>query len=130
MDLSQSKLESSYPMILCIDDEPNVVDSLGRLFHRYKVRVTKALHGMQGIWLSQVAKPDLVLTDLKMPMCDGHELLEVVDQVPVVIVTGHRDDKMRQQLLDAGAADVLYKPVDREQLFEVIQKYISLEKRN
>ena len=116
-------------MILCIDDDPCVVDALGRLFHRYKVRVTKALHGMQGIWLSQVAKPALIITDLKMPICDGHELVEVIDHVPVVVVTGYHDDHERRRLIAAGAAAVLYKPVSQEELFEAIQKYVELEKR-
>ncbi len=129
MHIAPAKIEADYPMILCVDDDPRVVDALGRQLHWYKVRVTKALHGMQGIWLSQVVKPDLVITDFKMPMCDGHELLRVVNYVPVVVVTGYQDDDLRESLLAAGAADVLYKPVDSRCLMDVIKRYVELKKR-
>ena len=81
------------------------------------------------MWLSQVAKPDLIITDLKMPLCDGHELVQVVNQLPVIIVTGFRDDETRKSLLAAGAADVLYKPISQRELLAVIQQFIKLETR-
>ena len=129
MQMVTSKIESTYPMILCVDDEPAIVDALERQLHWYKVRVTKALHGMQGVWLSQVAKPDLVITDLKMPLYDGKDLLEVVDRVPVIFLTGIRDAGTREALLDAGAAAVLYKPMNCKQLIEKVGEFIHLERR-
>lgn len=128
MQIATSRLESTYPLILCVDDEPAIVDALERQLHWFKVRVTKALHGMQGVWLAQVAKPDLIITDLKMPLYDGKDLLDVVN-VPVIFLTGIRDPDTRQKLLDAGAADVLHKPVNCKQLIEKAGEYIPLERR-
>ena len=42
MHLTENQIRSSYPMILCVDDDPCVVDSLGRMFRRYKVQIAKA----------------------------------------------------------------------------------------
>lgn len=129
MHIASNRIESTYPMILCVDDEPAIVDSLERQLHWYKVRVTKALHGMQGVWLSQVAKPDLIITDLKMPLYDGRELLDVVNHVPIIFLTGIRDVETRTNLMDAGAAAVLHKPMDCRQLIEKVGEYIHLERR-
>lgn len=130
MYVTAKNIESSFPRILCVDDDPFVVDAIGRQLHWYKVRVTKALHGMQGIWFSQLTKPDLIITDLKMPLCSGKELLEVVNKIaPVIFITGVRDENTRNELLAAGAAEVLFKPVDSRDLVEIIQRFVRLEKR-
>ena len=129
MHITANKVESGYPLILCVDDEPAVVDSLERQLHWFKVRITKALHGMQGVWMSQLAKPDLIITDLKMPFYDGKELLEIVNDVPVLFLTGIRDAKTRESLLNAGAADVLYKPMDCKKMMARIEDFVLLERR-
>lgn len=114
------------PTILCIDDQPKIVDSIARHLSLYNVNVKKALHGMQGIWIANTEPVDLVVTDLKMPFADGIEVIEVIGHVPVIAVTGVNEPQVKKQLLDAGAAAVLFKPVDTPRLLEEIGKFISL----
>ncbi len=43
---------ANWPRILYVDDDPNIVASVERHFHRYRVSLACAYHGMQGIWLA------------------------------------------------------------------------------
>lgn len=119
--------QTTTPTILCVDDEPKVVDSLARVLSSFDVNIKKALHGMQGIWMAQVEKPDLIITDLQMPLADGQDLVEVARDVPIIVITGAKEPGTKRRLLDAGADAVLFKPVDTHRLLATIQKFVSLK---
>lgn len=119
--------DSNWPTILCIDDEPSVVDSIARQLHKYAVHVKKALNGMQGIWMASTENADLVITDLQMPFANGIEVTEVMQQVPVIAVTGVQDPEVEAKLIKAGAVAVLFKPIDSNHLVTEIKKLIPLQ---
>ena len=118
------------PTILCVDDEPEVVDALARQLYPFNVCVKKALNGMQGIWMACTEDVDLVVTDLMMPFANGIELVDVLGDIPVIALTGVRDPATRRQLLDAGAVAVLFKPFNSDQLIAEIEKLLPLERRH
>jgi CheY-like chemotaxis protein len=73
---------------------------------------------------------NLVLLDVEMPGMDGLETLQRIrtqsglgSEVPVVAITGHSSEEMRRRCLQAGADDVLHKPVYPELLDEVVQRW-------
>lgn len=117
------------PTILCVDDEPEIIDAIARNLRPYAVNVNKALHGMQGIWRAHTEKTDLIISDLKMPFANGVELIEVLRHIPVIAITGVKDQNAHQRLLDAGAATVLPKPVNFARLLDEIKRFIPLQKR-
>ena len=67
-----------------------------------------------------------------MPMMTGFELHNAIAgtprALPVVFITGHGDEDARSQALEAGAVDVLFKPIDEEELVSAIEK--ALETRH
>ena len=107
--------------MLAIDDEPRILRLMNAVLSgSYELAV--ASDGEQGLSLALSGKPDLILTDFNMPKMTGQELLRRLRQepsledVPVIVLTGHEDDQLRVDLLRNGAQDFLVKPFSVEEL--------------
>ena len=125
--MSRNNESQTTPTILCVDDQPEVIDSITRLLHKYRVKVKSAYHGMQGIWYGFTDHPDLIITDFKMPFANGAELVQIMNHVPVIAITGVRDTEVETALRAAGARAVLNKPFDFDALLAEIGRWIPLE---
>ena len=55
------------PTVLCIDDDPHVSEVIQDWLEAYEVKLLKAFFGTQGIWMAVTQKPDVIITDLRMP---------------------------------------------------------------
>lgn len=66
------------PTILCVDDEPNILSSLRRLFRTEGFQVRTAVGGAAGLALLESEPVDLVISDMRMPEMDGTEFLQQV----------------------------------------------------
>jgi DNA-binding response OmpR family regulator len=75
--------------------------------------------------------PDLILLDLTVPYLDGFEMIKALrndpatSRIPVVVLTGRRDDETFAQARKLGASHFLTKPVERDVLIEVIETQLS-----
>jgi DNA-binding NtrC family response regulator len=100
--------------ILLIDDEPDVIRSLGRFFERAGWEVHRAMTGEEGIRLYEATHPDLVLLDLHLPGISGIDALEVLvpRDATVVMLTGHGDIETAVEAMKLGAENFLTKPVE------------------
>ncbi len=117
--------------ILFIDD-----DRAGREVALFNLRkagfdVTPASDGREGLALFSPDKFDLVITDLKMPVIDGMEVLEKVRQAspatPVLVITAFGNLETAVAAMKRGAADFIGKPYHRDQLLLAVEK--ALERR-
>ncbi|WP_053005655.1 PP2C family protein-serine/threonine phosphatase [Kiloniella spongiae] len=74
--------------------------------------------GLIGIQRIKDTKPDLVILDIQMPGMTGIEVLKqiranpVYDDMPIIVETGHDDKEFRNEVLRAGATDIISKPID------------------
>jgi two-component system, response regulator PdtaR len=100
--------------IAVADDEPEIrqffQELLPRLGHEV---VVMADNGRQLVEQCRTARPDLVITDIKMPDMDGLKAAEEVNRdapVPVIVVTGHHDDDLLAQSLNGHVMAFLSKP--------------------
>jgi signal transduction histidine kinase len=107
--------------LLAIDDEPRILRLMNAVLAGAYDLATAA-DGEQGLSLALSTQPDLILTDFNMPKMTGQELLRrlrqepSLDDVPVIVLTGHEDDELRVDLLRNGAQDFLVKPFSVEEL--------------
>src|SRR5207237_10363947 len=69
-------------LILTVDDEPDVLFLLRVIFERAGHRVMEAPHGQAALEAIQEQRPDVIVTDLMMPVMDGRELLETLKADP------------------------------------------------
>ncbi|NLC54709.1 MAG: response regulator [Erysipelothrix sp.] len=87
--------------------------------------IGEAKNGKEGLVLILELRPDIVITDIKMPIMNGLEMMDkILDYYfPVfVILTAHSDFEYAQKALQLGAVDYLLKPFDDEQFTDAITK--------
>ena len=101
--------------VLIVDDEPDVVANWARVLDREGYPCITATDGERALALLESERPDLVLTDLKMPRVDGMAVLaralELDPDTVVVMITGHGTVQSAVEAMRAGAFDYLLKPL-------------------
>lgn len=118
--------------VLIVEDAPDLRSLLCQLFESEGYRVSQAANGREALALLQAASelPQLILLDLMMPVMDGFAFRRAqaaqprLAGIPVVIMTADGDPWSKQ--LRAGAADSLRKPVEVDELLEVIDRNLSI----
>ncbi len=115
--------------VLIADDEEAARRSLAQILTEDGFTVSLAANGEEALNLVARESPDVLLTDLRMPVMDGHELLNRVRQgfpdVPVVIMTAHGTIASAVQAVRDGAEDYLTKPIDVEDLELLIERILK-----
>jgi signal transduction histidine kinase/CheY-like chemotaxis protein len=113
-------------MVLVIDDEAVVRELMQRFLSKQGFRVQTAANGEDGLRLARSQRPDAITLDVMMPGMDGWTVLsklmadrELAD-VPVIMLTIVDDKQMGYAL---GASEYLTKPIDRDRLIAVLNKY-------
>jgi two-component system KDP operon response regulator KdpE len=107
------------PRILVVDDEPQLTRVLrtGLKSRGYDVRV--AADGLSGFETFTDWHPDLVITDLAMPVMDGLELcrrVRAISQTPIIVLSAKGEEKTKVEALDIGADDYITKPFGIDEL--------------
>ncbi|MFL5807111.1 MAG: response regulator [Roseiflexaceae bacterium] len=116
------------PHILIAEDEGDVREFLVRAVRRLAptAEVTAASNGLEALNIFRQQPCDLILTDQRMPVMRGIELLTAVREmgsaVPVIFITA--DVIVEEQALQAGANAVFFKPVSIRQLREIIETWM------
>jgi signal transduction histidine kinase/ActR/RegA family two-component response regulator len=117
---------SHVPTVLVIDDDQNTLDLLSRGLSKEGFDVRAVSSGLEGLRVARELKPDAITLDVLMPEMDGWTVLKELKAdastsgIPVIMVSMSDDSEIGRTL---GASDFLSKPIDREQLVSVIQKY-------
>jgi DNA-binding NtrC family response regulator len=110
--------------VLLVDDEATFRETLAKLLRRRGLEVATAANGKEGVERVLDHAPDVVVLDLKMPGMDGLATLARINQVRpgtrVVVLTGHGSVEAGVEALTAAAWDFLLKPINPDQLVEVI----------
>ena len=106
--------------ILLVDDELLVREELGAILEEEGYSVVTGADGEEGLELFRKERPDMVITDVRMPRRDGLSLAMTIrheaPNVPVTIITGHGTEAMAIKALRAGVTDFVKKPVRLEDL--------------
>lgn len=88
----------------------------------------EADNGRSAIELALQEKPDLILMDLSLPEVDGlqavRELRAAGATLPIIVVSGYDDERTRQQAQAAGTNDYIIKPLDFDQLKELLHRHL------
>ena len=107
------------PLVLVVDDDPNVVALARAYLEREGYRVVEANDGAQGLELARKEQPCLVVLDLMLPGLDGMEVcrnLQVESMVPVIMLTARMEETDRLEGLELGADDYITKPFSPREL--------------
>lgn len=118
--------ERTQEKVLVIDDEKTTLKMFRLILDVYGFEILTAECGEKGLEIFDREKPEIVLTDIKMPGMDGIEVLkEIKRRIPsteVIVITGHGDMDLAIQALNLDAADFINKPIKREKLENGIER--------
>ena len=101
------------PLVLVVDDEPQVVRFLRATLPAQGYRLVEAVTGAQGLVAASTRAPDLILLDLGLPDLDGVEVtrrLREWSATPIIVLSARGQETDKIEALDAGADDYLTKP--------------------
>jgi putative two-component system response regulator len=112
--------------ILAIDDDQPILELLKELLELNGYSVDTASEGREGLDVFHRVRPDLVISDIRMPHMDGLDVLarvrEIDDTAPVILVTGHGDLEHAVKAVRRGAHDFLLKPMNPEILLTTVKR--------
>lgn len=117
--------------VLIVDDDPNLRMLCAINLQSDGVHVLEAEDGWQGLARARFERPDLVLTDVRMPGLDGYELAESLRRdertrrIPVIFLSGESDPSQDARAKSLGAVAFLTKPFDPRALSALITQVLA-----
>ena len=110
--------------VLFIDDDPDVLRTLGDYFEKAGHQVHRAASGKEGIALWEQVKPDVTILDLYMPEMNGIEVLGILRKrrAVVIMLTAYGDIDSAVEAMRLGAENFLSKPIEMSHLMQAVEK--------
>ncbi|MCA9086501.1 MAG: sigma-54-dependent Fis family transcriptional regulator, partial [Planctomycetaceae bacterium] len=118
--------------LLIIDDEAPITHAFERAFGDENTQVLTASTSADGVRLFQSESPDVVVLDLRLPDESGLEcflkLREIDSRIPVIFITGHGTVEAAIEATKLGAYDYMFKPLELDDIRQVLEKAFSLSR--
>ena len=117
--------------ILIVDDEINVIKVIASRLKANNYDVVSASDGTYAIKRALEEKPDLIILDIRMPAGGGVSVFENLRRLdstmmtPIIFITAHPTEEIKQQVLKMGAEDFVAKPFDPEDLLAKVRKALG-----
>lgn len=115
--------------VLLVDDHPDVRTTLAEFLEQLGHRAVHAGSGNEALAQIRQSRPDLVLSDLRMPGMSGLELLRAIegldDPPPLALMTAFGDADTAIEALRQGAVDYLRKPIDVRELHRLVERHAT-----
>ncbi|WP_320663398.1 response regulator transcription factor [Prochlorococcus sp. MIT 1223] len=123
------------PRVLLVDDEPGIRTAVQAYLTDEGFDVTTAIDGEDGWEKAQKISPDVIISDVMMPRCDGYGLLKLIREderlggTPVIFLTAKGMTIDRTQGYQAGVDDYIPKPFDPDELVARVRNVVKRQER-
>jgi two-component system cell cycle response regulator DivK len=120
------------PLILIAEDDPDNRLMMKTLLEMKSYRIEEAANGEEAVAKAASARPDLILVDLQLPLLNGFAVTRFVRQqdglreIPIVVVSGHDPSKHLKLALAAGCNGYIQKPIDFDELDQLLCKLLNV----
>src|ERR1035437_9808509 len=112
--------------LIYVEDEPDLRERIRIVLEMYFTQVIVAANGKEGMELFERHLPDIVVSDIKMPVMDGLELTKrirkIAPETPVILTTAFTETDYLLKAIELGVAAYVRKPVDCRLLVETISR--------
>jgi YesN/AraC family two-component response regulator len=122
--------------VLYVEDEPVIRQVMVRMLNRKVSTVYQAENGREGLDFFKQYGPDIVISDIRMPVMDGIEMSKEIKSLNrnsrIILTTAHADEGYLLNSIEAGIDRYILKPVDMNVLFTALEKLaetIMLERK-
>ena len=122
------------PLVLVVEDNADMNDFIAVMLRPY-YRVITACNGREGLDKALASHPDLILSDIMMPLMSGDEMVIALrlqpgmENTPVIMLTAKADDELRLKLLKQGVQAYINKPFSTEELLARVDGFIQDRRR-
>lgn len=119
--------------VLIVDDHPAITGALMTRLIETGYEVNHAINGLAGVEAAAMHRPDVIILDIEMPDIDGFDTfnrivrLPELRETPVIFLSGHTSDAVRDRVSEIGGAAFLPKPFTSAQVIETINRVIRRE---
>jgi signal transduction histidine kinase/class 3 adenylate cyclase/response regulator of citrate/malate metabolism len=119
--------------VLVVDDNADLRNYVSGILQQAGYRVQTARNGAEGFQLAQATPPQLIVTDLMMPLVSGLEMIQMIRQdetlkgIPIVLLTAKADEDTRIEGAEQGADAYLSKPFNRRELLAEVRNLLALK---
>lgn len=121
--------------VLLVEDNDDSREMLAVLFAQFNLRITAVASVAEALRELETARPDILISDIGMPEQDGYDLIREVrslapekgGRIPAIALTGYASLQDRARALKAGYQEHLSKPVDVNELFELVKNTLDRE---
>jgi DNA-binding response OmpR family regulator len=133
-DLSDENKRSDQPWVLCIDDDDDIALALRLRLKEFGAQVIRATEGMEGCRRAFTQVPRAIILDYELPHGNGDYVLRRLKEspttrnIPVIVLTGHRETSIERKMWELGASEYLTKPLDWSRLRVALQLCLEVKK--
>ena len=117
------------PIVAAVDNDFRVRESIASLLESAGYTPVVFSSAEEFLASGKLGAAICVITDVRMPGMDGIELQRRIKlerpTLPVILITAHYNDAIRQTAIEEGAAEFLYKPFDAKELLKTIQSILD-----
>lgn len=115
------------PLLICDDSNMARKQVARSIPASWEVDITFASNGVEGLDAIRAGKGEMVFLDLTMPEMDGYGVLEQVKsedlKAIIIVISGDIQPGARERVKALGALDFIHKPISKDKLHEVLERY-------
>ena len=112
--------------LLLVEDDPDIQRLLQSPLEKKVGRLLQAYNGEEGLKIFQKDPPDIIITDVQMPIMNGLEMSRKIrdkdPDIPIIITTAHNDDTIFLESIDLGIDRFVLKPTQHQTLVTAVEK--------
>jgi diguanylate cyclase (GGDEF)-like protein len=116
--------------ILYVEDEIEIRESLGKFLQRFTDKLYIAKNGKEGLELYKKYKPDIVISDIKMPVMNGIEMLKAINEInpeqPSIFTTAHSESCFFMEAIEMQVDGYILKPINLKLLKSKIESLANI----
>jgi len=112
--------------VLYVEDEPTARDEISVFLRRRVRELMTAADGAQGLEIFRQSRPDIIVTDIRMPVMDGlkmsREIRNIYRGALIIVTSAYSDTSYMLEAIDIGVDQYVVKPVQTEKLYAALEK--------
>ena len=130
--ISLASTEKTFKILVADDKRENLL-LLKSVLEEVGFTVIEAKNGSEAVEAFRKESPDFIWMDMRMPVMDGYEATRKIrlcsggDQIPIVAITASAFREQRPDILEAGCNDMVSKPFQIDEIFEVMGRFLDIE---
>lgn len=113
--------------LMIVEDEDKLREGLSKALSEFFLKIITAKNGDEGLKKFKKFNPDIIITDILMPIVDGldmaKEIKKISKQTPIIVLSAYSEKDRLLRAIDAGIDKYLIKPIDVDELLRIIELF-------